>query len=149
MTFDVVQLVILSFDQVSSQCRSLIIKTYLHRSQMVNPGAFKGARLEFLLAQKSLYAAAALKGHTGDTIVNIQRRFFKRFPIDLPDDEEPTDEWLKAVDDNVADPEPDAPDENALSVEDFTDAMKKFKKRAERLDFRRHVSLLFRCHAHD
>lgn len=116
---------------------------------MVNPGAFKGARLEFLLAQKPLYAAATLKGRTGDTVVDIQRRFFKRFPVDLRDDEEPAEEWLDAVDDNVADPEPDAPDKDALSEEDFTLAMKKFKKRAETLDFRRHVSLLVRFHVHD
>lgn len=72
---------------------------------MVNPGSFTGRRKEFLDSQKDLYAAAVKGGHVADTVADIQRRYFKRFPITLSHTEEPTQESLDAVDDDSPDPE--------------------------------------------
>ncbi|KAF9472823.1 hypothetical protein BDN70DRAFT_780715, partial [Pholiota conissans] len=70
---------------------------------MVNPGAFQGSRREFLTAQKELYANAVTDNHVADAVADIQRRYFKRYPITLPHTEEPSTESLANVDDNSAD----------------------------------------------
>ncbi|KJA12733.1 hypothetical protein HYPSUDRAFT_113737, partial [Hypholoma sublateritium FD-334 SS-4] len=70
---------------------------------MVNPGGFRGRRKEFLDSQQDLYAAAVKEKHINDTVADIQRRYFKRFPITLSHTEEPTEEFLAAVDDDGPD----------------------------------------------
>lgn len=87
---------------------------------MVNPGTFKGLRKEFLDSQKDLYAAAVQGNHVSDTVADIQRRYFKRFPVTLSHSEEPTKEFLDAVDDDAPDaelkpPELDGLDDNATA----------------------------------
>lgn len=72
---------------------------------MVNPGSFSGRRKAFLDAQKETYAAAVAAGHINDTVADIQRRYFKRFPVTLLHSEEPSEEYLAAVDDDAPDPE--------------------------------------------
>ncbi|KAF9548608.1 hypothetical protein CPC08DRAFT_593621, partial [Agrocybe pediades] len=68
---------------------------------MVNPGAFQGSRREFLLSQKPYYSNAVVEGYAADAIAVIQRRYFKRYPIDLPHEEEPSPETLAIVDDDA------------------------------------------------
>lgn len=85
---------------------------------MVNPGTFIGLRKEFLDSQKDLYAAAVQGKHVTDTVADIQRRYFKRFPITLSHSKEPTKEFLDTVDDDAPDaelkpPELDGLDDNA------------------------------------
>ena len=78
----------------------------LQLSAMVNPGAFRGSRKEFLMSEKAAYSAGMAGGYGADALVLIQRRYFKRYPVDLPHHEEPTAEHLAAVDDEAPEPEP-------------------------------------------
>lgn len=107
---------------------------------MVNPGSFKGARLAFLVEQKPIYAEGVAKGLTAARLTDIQRRFFKRFPIDLDANEEPSSEALAAVDDDTADPEPLSPDEDKMTPEEYAKAMKSFKARSQLVTYRCSVS---------
>ncbi|KAF9470434.1 hypothetical protein BDN70DRAFT_821384, partial [Pholiota conissans] len=68
---------------------------------MVNPGSFKGSRKTFLLTQADIYAEALVNNHVADMVSDIQRRYFKRYPITLPHEEEPSEQWLSQVDDNA------------------------------------------------
>jgi hypothetical protein len=77
---------------------------------MVHPGAFLGSRKDFLTGEKSNFRAAVLGGFAKDTIADIQRRYFKRFPIDLPHSEEPSAEYLASINDSEPDPEPSVPE---------------------------------------
>ncbi|PPQ84920.1 hypothetical protein CVT26_008766 [Gymnopilus dilepis] len=104
---------------------------------MVNPGSFQGKRKEFLLGEKAAYAAAVEGDYAADAIANIQRRFFKRFPIEMPADEEPTLEFLDAVNDEEADKDPELPRESEMTPEEFAAAMKALEQRAEMIAFRK------------
>ena len=72
---------------------------------MVNPGTFSGLRKAFLDSQQDIYAAAVQGKNVTETVADIQRRYFKRFPIMLSHTKEPTKEFLDAVDGNAPDPE--------------------------------------------
>lgn len=109
---------------------------------MVNRGAFQGVRYRFLQDQKPLYAQAVLSNNTADITVDIQRRFFKRFPLEMDEVEEPSEEFLSAVDDNASDPEPPAPNEETLSPEAYELAIHTFQVRGELVTYRRKVSIL-------
>ncbi|KAF9470378.1 hypothetical protein BDN70DRAFT_902157 [Pholiota conissans] len=104
---------------------------------MVNPGAFRGARKEFLMNEKANYSAAVAGGYAADALAQIQRRYFKRFPIDLPHDEEPSPETLNSIDDDAADPEPeiDEPNPQRLTIEEFAAAMQHIEDRKKLLNF--------------
>lgn len=75
---------------------------------MVNR-TFKGRRLEWLLAQKPAYEDAVTKATIPSFLDATFARFCRRFPIDLPLDQEPTAEFLAAVDDNAPEPEQETP----------------------------------------
>ncbi|PPQ80644.1 hypothetical protein CVT25_001652 [Psilocybe cyanescens] len=62
---------------------------------MVNPGAFQGSHKEFVGGKGGVYQGVA-DGCTGEVLAEIQRRYFKSYPLDLPHDEEPTPEHLGA-----------------------------------------------------
>ncbi|RDB23228.1 hypothetical protein Hypma_009709 [Hypsizygus marmoreus] len=93
---------------------------------MVNPGSFSPLRKAFLLQQKPAYHAAVVGGYAADCVADIQRRYLKCFPIELPHDEEPSAEHLAQVDDNAADPEPVSPDPDDLEDDEYLSALKKF-----------------------
>ena len=107
---------------------------------MVNPGSFLGSRFEFLRAQNRLYAAAVISNTKEECIGDIQRRYFKRYPIDLEHNVEPAPEFLARVDDDEADPEVVAPDPSVLSLEEFNQATEAFGERRKELNFRKQVS---------
>ena len=109
---------------------------------MPNRGAFLGSRLDFMRAQNSLYAAAVVANTKDECVADIQRRYFKHYPIDLEHNVEPTLEFLDSVDDDEADPEVVAPDPDLLSPEEFKEAMDVFAVRQEQLVFRKKVSRL-------
>jgi len=44
---------------------------------MVNPGAFQGTRLTFLVDQQPAYAATVAGNYVSDCVADIQRRYFK------------------------------------------------------------------------
>jgi len=82
---------------------------------MVNPGVFQGSRKEFLLSERPSYSAAVAEGYAADALAMIQRRYFKRYPVELPHTLEPSPEFLAAVDDNSADIEISMPDQDKIS----------------------------------
>lgn len=113
---------------------------------MVNPGAFQGSRKEFLLSQKPAYKAGVLGGYAADALSQIQRKYFKRYPIDLPHQEEPSAEWLAAVDDDAPDPEQEAPDASTNDDEGLAAAVEKMVERTLLLSFRQAVSnMTYQC----
>ncbi|PPR07319.1 hypothetical protein CVT26_013679 [Gymnopilus dilepis] len=107
---------------------------------MVNPGAFRGSRKDFLMSQKAAYAEAVVGGFSSDALANIQRRYFKRYPVDLPHEEEPSPEALAAVDDDAPDPEPDEPDREKMTEEEYQEALEAMETRMGIFRFRRAVS---------
>lgn len=106
---------------------------------MVNPGAFSGRRKTFLDAQQELYAAAVAANHINDTVADIQRRYFKRFPITLAHTEEPTEEHLAAVDDNAADPELAPPRDEGMEPDAYSRAKRVYEFQCAELKMRKAV----------
>lgn len=114
---------------------------------MVNPGAFQGTRRDFLLSQKTGYMAGVVGGYAADALADIQRRYFKRYPLDLAHGEEPTAEWLSMVDDDAPDAEKAEPDISTLDEDQYAAAMKQLEERKVILTFRKAVRVnLCRCH---
>ena len=91
---------------------------------MVHPGAFKGLRKDFLMGEKADFAAAIEGGYTRDALAHIQRRFFKRFPLDPAEGVEPSPEHLATVDDDKPDDEPEEPDKQVMTAERYNEAVK-------------------------
>ncbi|KAF8190124.1 hypothetical protein BJ912DRAFT_850288 [Pholiota molesta] len=104
---------------------------------MVNPGAFQGTRKDFLTAQMDLYAAAVTGNHVADTVADIQRRYFKRYPTSLEHNVEPSEEWLAQVDDNAPDDDLLPPDEALLDKETFDIAEAAYNEQLKALKFRK------------
>ncbi|PPQ84411.1 hypothetical protein CVT26_006523 [Gymnopilus dilepis] len=72
--------------------------------------AFHGLRKAFLQEELEKYSDAVLNGTKDEFVKDVIRRYFKRFPPELPHDQEPTAEHLANVDDALPDEEPDMPD---------------------------------------
>jgi hypothetical protein len=96
---------------------------------MVNLGTFKGTRKAFLTTQKETYVTAVIDNCVRDCVLDIQRCYFKHFPIELNNDEEPSLGSLANVNDDAADPEPVAPDPDSISEDEFEAARKAFTQR--------------------
>lgn len=110
---------------------------------MVNPGAFVGTRKQFLSDQQELYAEAVVENHVADTIADIQRRYFKRYPISLSHTQEPTAEFLAAVDDDAPDPEFSPPSADGLSDEAYARARRVYELQVAELKMRKAVRISF------
>ncbi|KAF8876893.1 hypothetical protein CPB84DRAFT_1852837 [Gymnopilus junonius] len=102
---------------------------------MVNPRAFQGARKIFLTGEKEAYSQAVDEGFVPEAVVKIQHRYFKRFPIDLPDEVDPTPEELAAVDDEAIDPEYPEPDPEKMTGAEYEAAMEELSKRQRKIAF--------------
>lgn len=111
---------------------------------MVNPGGFTGLRRDFLDAQQEFYAAAVKGKHVADAVADIQRRYFKRFPVTLSHSEEPTQESLDAVDDDAPDPEMKPPELDGLEPDARAHATRMYEFRIAELKMRKEVSMLCR-----
>ena len=107
---------------------------------MVNPGAFKGTRRDFLTSKKEEYKAAVKAGFAADTLATIQRQYFKRYPVDFPHDLEPAPEVLAAVDDDSPDQEVKAPDPSTMDDQEYAAAMEILESRRKTVAFRKAVS---------
>ena len=107
---------------------------------MVNPGVFHGLRKDFLSEEKATYANAVAGGYEKDSIADIQRRFFKRFPVSLPLNEEPSAEHLASVNDADADADVEEPDETDLTPGECAVARSKLEERAKLIILRKGVS---------
>ena len=109
---------------------------------MVNPGSFGPSQKVFLISQKPVYSAGVVGGYAADALAVIQRKYHKCFPIDLPHDEEPSEEWSAAVNDEEPYPEQAAPDIETLSEEEYACAMEAMEKRQKLVTFCQAVSNL-------
>jgi len=107
---------------------------------MVNPGTFLGQRKVFMLGEKLAYSEGVEGGFAGDALAIIQRRYFKRFPVDLPHDEEPSTEFLEAVDDDEPDSERVEPDRDTLNDEEYAAALEEVEERGRTFAYRKAVS---------
>ncbi|KJA15176.1 hypothetical protein HYPSUDRAFT_149496, partial [Hypholoma sublateritium FD-334 SS-4] len=103
---------------------------------MVNPGGFSGLRKAFLDAEQETYNAAVEDNRAADTLADIQRRYFKRFPLSLPFSEEPTEEFLNSVDDAAPDPELKPPSKD-MSPEAFARAQRVYEFEVKELKMRK------------
>lgn len=92
---------------------------------MVNPGGFSGLRKKFLDDEQAAYNAAVEAKRAADTLADIQRRYFKRFPVTLAHNEDPTEDFLASVDDNAPDPELTSPNRANMDSDDGYDRAKR------------------------
>lgn len=106
---------------------------------MPNPGSFRGPRGDFLKAQLSVYTDAVKDGHIADTVADIQRRYFLRWPVTLPHDQEQTQEWLDSVDDSAVEEEMVAPNVDGMSPEDAAKALENYGHLVEELKTKKEV----------
>ncbi|PPQ88429.1 hypothetical protein CVT25_011545 [Psilocybe cyanescens] len=90
---------------------------------MPNPGAFCGARKDFLLNEKKVYSLG-VAGHYC-------------FPLDLPDDQDPSPEDLAAVNNKAPQPEQVQPDENKMTPDEYSVAILALKTRQTAVDFKK------------
>ena len=107
---------------------------------MVNPGSFGTSRKAFLISQKPVYSAGVMGGYAADALAGIQCKYHKRFPVDLPHDEEPSEEWTASVNDEEPYPEQVAPDIETLSEDEYACAIDALEKRQKVVAFRHAVS---------
>ncbi|KAF9471459.1 hypothetical protein BDN70DRAFT_819959 [Pholiota conissans] len=114
--------------------------------RMVNPGAFSGSRKDFLAAQADLYEVAVTNNHVADTVADIQRRYFKRYPISLPHNKEPSAEWLSSVNDNAPENELLPPDSSQLDGKNLEDAEAAYNEQVKTLKFRKEQQISRRLH---
>lgn len=98
-----------------------------------------GLRRDFMLGEKPAYSEGVKGGFVADALAIIQRRYFKRFPIELADDQEPSAEFLEAVNDDEPDPERVAPDRDALDDEEYAAALEEVEQRRRTLSYRKAV----------
>ena len=106
----------------------------------MNPSAFQGSRKIFLQSQTAEYQAGVVGGYATNALAQIQRKYLKRFPIDLPHNKEPSPEWLAAVDEEAAGEEHEGPDLDALNEDELAAAMVKLEEQQGMLRFRKAVS---------
>ena len=106
---------------------------------MVNPGSFQGLRKQFPDDQQEFYAAAVKDKHIADAVADIQRRYFKRFPLTLSHTQEPSEEFLAAVDDDAPDDEMKPPDLEGLGPEASARAVRVHELRIAELKMRKDV----------
>lgn len=106
---------------------------------MVNPGGFSGLRKKFLDDQQPAYNAAVEAKHAADTLADIQRRYFKRFPVTLSHNEDPTEEFIATVDDNAPDPELAPPDRANMDSEGYDRAKRVYEFQVVEIRMRKAV----------
>ncbi|KAL0576159.1 SERTA domain-containing protein 3 [Marasmius crinis-equi] len=96
---------------------------------MVNPGAFQGSRKSYLEAALPGYFKAVEQGCGPEFLQTTIRGYLKRYPIDLDEKTEPTEEQLARVDDNEASPDVHAPSRDpGESEKDFEARVEVFEQ---------------------
>ncbi|PPQ85572.1 hypothetical protein CVT26_010356, partial [Gymnopilus dilepis] len=80
---------------------------------------------------------AVVGGYVPDALADIQRKYFKRYPVELPHNEEPTSEHLAGVDDDAPDAEIEEPNREAMDEQEFQIALSTLEKRREQIRFRK------------
>jgi hypothetical protein len=95
---------------------------------MVNLGTFQKSRKDFLLEQKAAYAQVVAGGFMHNCVANIQRRYFKCYPIDYPHEQEPTSKMTLGVNDDAPEPEPSVSDPTILDEDEYKLVEEAFQK---------------------
>ncbi|SJL10437.1 uncharacterized protein ARMOST_13823 [Armillaria ostoyae] len=103
---------------------------------MVNPGAFRGSQLDFLVQEIEGYIKAVEEGHTAEFIADVVHHYLKRYPLSLAHNVEPLPEHLAAMDDHMPDPEVMMPDKEGLSFVEYEKVQLKFMEDQKNLKFR-------------
>ncbi|EDR06994.1 uncharacterized protein LACBIDRAFT_328415 [Laccaria bicolor S238N-H82] len=98
---------------------------------MLNPGGFAGSRLKFLEGELPAYTKAVVNNREDNFILDLWRRYFKRYPVDLADNVEPTEETLASVNDNEPDEELEPPKKETMTEEEYTNQLLKFNQTKE------------------
>lgn len=111
---------------------------------MPNPGKFHGKRKVFLTSKRAVFAAGVDKNQMGDVLMQILRAYFKRFPVDWPEEKEPTDEELAAVNDGDADPDVDNHLDD-LSAEEYEAEVERRRLRTSAIEAKKGVSVIIGC----
>ena len=103
--------------------------------------SFKGLRKAFLDDQREGYKKAVAAGTKDDFLMDVVRRFLKRFPIDLEDDKEPSAQHLASVDDGKPDDERVAPDprDYAGDQAEYDKKLAEYEEATKRLEYRTKV----------
>lgn len=114
--------------------------TLTNSSAMPNPGKFQGKRKAFLTEKRPLFDASMENDRVPDVLLKIYRAYFKRFPLDMPEDVEPTDEALAMVDNNAAEPEVETTALDALSGDAYEVALEKMREGRVLLEAKKGVS---------
>ncbi len=83
---------------------------------MVNSGSFSGQRKLYLQSQVTQYTEGVKNETPTTTMDTIVRGYFLRFPVAKPEDWEPTEVEMAAVDDNAVVPEPPAPNTEGMTT---------------------------------
>lgn len=110
---------------------------------MVNPGTYIGSCLVFLNGKNEEYANAIKLNIVDDVVAIIQHQYFKRFPITLPLNKEPSSEWLAQVDNDAPDPEILLPKEdNYATSNEYSQAMLNYDELGRELLTRKDVCSL-------
>jgi len=92
------------------------------------------------VGERPSYSAGVAGGYAADALALIQRRYFKRYPLDLPHTVEPSAEFLAAVDDDAADVDVTEPDQNRMGDEEYDAAIKRLAERQKLFSYRKAVS---------
>ncbi|PPQ81535.1 hypothetical protein CVT26_011043 [Gymnopilus dilepis] len=106
---------------------------------MPNHERFTGLRKAFLEGERERYNEAVTNGTKGDFLMDVIRRFLKRFPLDLEDKKEPTAEFLAGVDDSKPDEELVAPDPTDMPEDQarYSRLLKEYDEKVKLLDTRK------------
>ncbi len=97
-----------------------------------------------MLGERELYAKAVADGRAKDQLMDVVRRYFKRYPVSLVNNIEPSPEDLANIDDAAPDKEMPAPNENSLSAKEYGRQLVLYKAEQATLDLRIGVSVLSR-----
>jgi len=100
---------------------------------------FRGSRFTFLVGEKTNYKAGVEGGYAADALSKIQSRYFRRYPAALPLDQEPSEEFTKAVDDEKADDEQEQPDQDKLTTEEYEEEIRRLTAHADLIAVRKGV----------
>ncbi|KAE9403579.1 hypothetical protein BT96DRAFT_990023 [Gymnopus androsaceus JB14] len=100
--------------QKTSSVQLVVAKTYL--LVMPPPPAFSKLRIKFLTEAGEKYGQTTDGVDWNSFVVQMVRRFIKRFPLHLGDKEDPSMESYNAIDDSVVDPKVPMPE---LGTEEY------------------------------
>lgn len=92
------------------------------------------------MSEKASYKAGVDGGYAADVLAKIQSRYFRRYPVELSLDEEPSAEFLKAVDNERLDVDQQEPNPEKLTVDKYKAEVERLRQRADLITVHKVVS---------